>query len=241
MEFLGIKIDKVNLSEALEKARGFLSGNVGRKIFTPNPEMVVKARKDEYFKNVLNAGDLNLCDGFGLRLFSGAPRVPGIDFMLTLCRLAAEQGSGVYLLGSGSDAVVAKAVENLKKLFPGLKIVGWDKGPEIHENIKTLKHENNFYTDKINSARPDILFVAFGMGKQEKWIHENLPQLPSVRIAMGVGGAFDYISGAVKRAPLFLRKIGLEWLYRLFKQPKRAGRIFNATVKFIFLALKFKN
>jgi len=173
MEFLGIKIDKVNLSEALEKARGFLNGNVGRKIFTPNPEMVVKARGDEYFRRVLNTGDLNLCDGFGLwlamrfsskchserspdvkagrseeslrsfaslrmtntslRMTKKPERVAGIDFMLTLCRLAAEQGSGVYLLGSGSDAVVAKAAENLKKLFPGLKIVGWDKGPEIRE------------------------------------------------------------------------------------------------------------
>ena len=82
-------------------------------------------------------------------------------------------------------------------------------------------------------SEPDILFVAFGMGKQEKWIYENLAKMPSVRIAMGVGGAFDYISGNVSRAPRLLRKFGLEWVYRLFKEPRRIGRIFNATIKFI--------
>jgi N-acetylglucosaminyldiphosphoundecaprenol N-acetyl-beta-D-mannosaminyltransferase len=87
---------------------------------------------------------------------------------------------------------------------------------------------------------PDVLFVAFGMGKQEKWINENLRKLPSVKIVMGVGGAFDYISGVISRAPLFLRRIGLEWLYRLARQPSRIKRIFNATVVFAYFLIKNK-
>ena len=86
-----------------------------------------------------------------------------------------------------------------------------------------------------------VLFVAFGMGKQEKWIYENIEKLPSVKIAMGVGGAFDYISGSVPRAPLLLRTLGLEWAYRLWKQPSRIGRIWNATAVFMWLFLTGKN
>ena len=288
---MGVRVDKLPPAEALGKAREFLRTGGQHKIFTPNPEMLVKANKDEYFRQVLNAGDLNLCDGFGLRLASGAQRITGVDFMLELCKLAAERGSSVYLLGSGNDAVIRKTAEELNKQFPGLKIAGYNKGPEIRECHCEEEHvrfaqcklrddaarpprkrercgqaislnqvrlnstgllcrpdqrvgtpRNDAPVNKINAARPDILFVAFGMGKQEKWIHENLAKLPSVKIAMGVGGAFDYISGTVKRAPCWMRQIGLEWMYRLIKQPKRAGRIFNATIIFcIHLLFKHKN
>ena len=212
----------------------------GHTIFTPNPEFIVKAQKDEYFKKVLNAGDLNLCDGMGLQIFTGIKRVPGVDFMLEVCKLAAEQNRGVYLLGSGNDEVVKKTAEELQKKFPSLKIVGYDKGPMIDElRIKNYELCADCIA-KINEVQPDILFVAFGMGKQEKWIYENLSKMPSVKIAMGVGGSFDFISGKVKRAPLFLRRLGLEWMYRLIQEPRRFGRIFNATAKFTYLVLKSK-
>lgn len=228
MMFLGVKIDGLNLPQSLQKAGEFLNSAGQYKIFTPNPEMIVKAQKDEYFKKVLNEGDLNLCDGFGLSLFSGAPRVTGVDFMLELCRLAVEQGKSVYLLGTGKDEVVKKTADELIKKFNNLKIAGYDKGPVIDE-AKILSP--NFI------IQADILFVAFGMGKQEKWIAENLPKMPGVKIAVGVGGAFDYLSGVVPRAPGFMRAIGLEWMYRLIKQPARLPRIFNATVKFIYYYL----
>jgi len=271
MEFLGVKIDGVTKEQALQKVAGFLSGGLpgealaktGHKIFTPNPEFVVKAQKDEYFKKVLNSGDLNLCDGMGLQIFTGIKRVPGVDFMLEICRLASEQGRAVYLLGSGSDEVVKKTAEKLQIQFPNLKLVGHDKGPMIDElrirskalQLRRASNEENIFSSlltpsncelsadciaKINAIRPDILFVAFGMGKQEKWIYENLAKMPSVKIAMGVGGSFDFISGKVKRAPLFLRRLGLEWVYRLVQEPRRIGRIFNATAKFCYLALKEK-
>lgn len=243
---LGVTVHQLSVPEAVSKATDFLKGEGQYKIYTPNPEMLVKAKNDEYFRQVLNSGDLNLCDGSGLSFFSGAKRIAGIDFMLDLCQLAAEKGSAVYLIGSADNEIVEKTAEELQRMFPLLKIAGFDRGPDIDE-LRTGNRElsidqinNQTAVDRINQAHPDILFVAFGMGKQEKWIHEIFSKMPSVKIAMGVGGAFDYISGTVRRAPCWMRKIGLEWLYRLFKQPGRFARIFNATAVFTLLALKNK-
>jgi N-acetylglucosaminyldiphosphoundecaprenol N-acetyl-beta-D-mannosaminyltransferase len=261
MEILGVRIDKINLNEAKERIGVFLVGQHGRMVFTPNPEMLVDAQKDEYFKKILNSGDLNLCDGFGLKIVSGIQRITGIDFMLEICDLAQKEGRSVYLLGSEKDDVVKKTAENLVRRFPELKIAGYDRGLDIE--IKEIKRyirkkndisrtmrqwnngqinygdvENNLVINNILKSGANILFVAFGHNKQEKWIYENLSKIPSVKIAMGVGGSFDYISGNIKRAPRWLRKIGLEWLYRLMYQPKRIRRIINATIYFIFLIIK---
>ncbi len=250
MHILDVRIDDMNKKHAIQEVAHFLSLPGQYKIFTPNPEMIVKAQKDEYFKQVLNSSDLNLCDGMGVRIFTGVKRVPGVDFMIELCQLAVEQGKRIYLLGSGNDEVVYKVFLKLLKKFPSLKISGYDKGPEINESLSTGQRSftppacgrqvQDDSIEKINKAQPDILFVAFGMGKQEKWIYENLTSMPSVKIAMGVGGSFDFISGKAKRAPLFLRQLGLEWLYRLVQEPRRFGRIFNATVKFCYLVLRSK-
>ena len=237
MQFLGIKVDEISKEQALQKAAEFLNSSGQYKVFTPNPEMVVKAQKDEYFKQVLNSGDLNLCDGMGLQIFTKIKRVPGVDFMLEICKLTAEQEKSIYLLGSGSGEVVKKTAENLQMRFPNLKIVGYDKGPAISENIQYPISN----IQSINNSGAEVLFVAFGMGKQEKWIYENLSKMPRVKIAMGVGGSFDFISGKIKRAPLFLRQLGLEWMYRLIQQPRRIGRILTATLRFIWLVLFRKN
>ena len=236
MQFLGIRVDEVSKEQALQKATEFLNSSGQHKIFTPNPEIIVKAQKDENFKKVLNSGDLNLCDGVGLQIFAKIKtRIPGIDFMLAVCKLAAEQGRGVYLLGAGSDEVVGKTFEELGNRFPNLHISGYNKGPQLDESSVGQFEEPIF--EQINQSGAQILFVAFGMGKQEKWIYENLNKIPNVKIAMGVGGSFDFISGHIKRAPLFLRKLGLEWMYRLIQQPSRIGRIFNATIRFVYLVL----
>lgn len=249
IKVLGIKIDILSLARAREKVREFLSSSAQHTIFTPNPEMLVKGQEDEYFKYSLNTSDLNLCDGRGIQFVSKQKieRITGVDFMLEICKIAEIEKKTVYLLGSGSDEVVKKTAENLRQKFTSLKIVGWSRGPVIKETSVSIQQYNNTsglimdaeenakILEDINQAKPDILFVAFGMGKQEKWIVENLKKIPGVKIAMGVGGAFDYISGSVKRAPLLLRKIGLEWLYRLVKQPRRVVRIWNATVKFLWL------
>lgn len=245
VSILKINIDKVNLSEAKQKVRDFLTQPGQFKIFTPNPEMAVKAQKDEYFRTVLNAGDLNICDGMGLSWATKVDRLPGVDFMLEICGIAEENGKSVYLTGSGSESVVKKTKENLKKKFPNLNIVGIDPGPSIVESHNKLLQSASYQAEidnyntmaQVNGDEPDILFVAFGMGKQEKWIYENLPKMPSVKIAMGVGGSFDFISGNIRRAPCWMRKNGLEWLYRLIQQPSRFWRIFNATFKFLVLVI----
>ena len=261
-QILGVKIDSVIKTEARQQAEIFLLGNGQKKIFTPNPEMLVLAQKDAEFKNILNSGDLNLCDGFGIQLVSGfkIKRLTGVDFVLELCGLAEVLGKSVFLLGTGDRAVLNLAEINLQTKFPSLKIVGSNVGPKIDLRMKNkdlrLNHvsqssifnlqsslnilENQMVIDEIDVAKPDILFVAFGQVKQEKWINEFLPKLPSVKIAMGVGGSLDYISGHVSRAPLFFRQIGLEWVYRLAREPKRFGRIFNATVKFLYFYAREK-
>jgi len=240
MQILGVRIDEFTRQQTLQRVSEFLNSTKSHTIFTPNPEMLVDAQKDEYFKRVLNESDLNVCDGFGLSLVSGVERYPGVDLMQDICALAEKEGKSIYLLGSGSDEIVKKTATKLNKKYSNLKIVGHNKGPKIelrvtsYELLVTNEEKNDEILHDIIMTAPDILFVAFGHGKQEKWINENLPHLPSVRVAMGVGGAFDFISGHIKRAPRLIRKIGLEWLYRLIQEPRRIGRIFKATVLFIY-------
>ena len=249
-QFLGVTIDQLSLQEAREKSEQFLLGEKQVKIFTPNPEMIVQAQKDHSFREVLNSSDLNLCDGFGLSFLGGFTRITGVDFMLDLCARAEVLQKSVYLLGSGSREIAEATALKLKEKFPTLQIVGFNEGPVITVaeergeadtlfyglRVKTI--DNNRIVSDINEKHPDLLFVAYGMGKQEKWIQEFLPQCRSVKIAMGVGGSFDYTAGKVSRAPCFMRKIGLEWLYRVAREPKRLGRVFNATVVFFYYYIR---
>lgn len=231
---LGVGIDNLILSEALGKAERFLNSGKINFIATPNPEIILKAGKDEEFRKILNSADLALADGVGLIFasrFLKTPlkeRISGVDFMLALCGLAEKKGKTVFLLGGG-EGVAEKTAEKLKKLFPRLKISGTASG------IKA----DNFPPHNI---RADILFAAFGAPKQEKWIFANSVALESsgVKIALGIGGAFDIVSGRLSRAPLLLRKIGLEWLWRLFLEPRRVKRIFNAVLIFPSAVIKHK-
>lgn len=250
IKILGVKIDLVTKNNALEIIGNFLHSPKSNFIFTPNPEMLVDAQGDEYFKKVLNHGDLNICDGFGLKLVvPKLKRITGTDFMLEICEMAEKEKKSIYLLGTRSQSVLEKTKANLLKKFPNLNIVGADSGytitlaPSEQGSILMYNQVNrDECLDRIIMAAPDILFVAFGHNKQEKWIVENVPNLPRVKIAMGVGGAFDYLSGKIKRAPKLLRIIGLEWLWRLFIEPKRIKRIIKATTLFpLFVLLKGKN
>ncbi|OGH64529.1 MAG: hypothetical protein A2821_04760 [Candidatus Magasanikbacteria bacterium RIFCSPHIGHO2_01_FULL_41_23] len=247
-EILGVKINLVNKTEALQLAQNFLYSSKPNAIFTPNPEMLVEASRDLEFKNILNQGDLNICDGFGLKLVAPKlTRISGADFMLDLCALAEQEQKSVYLLGSDDSEIVEKAGQNLQQKFSRLKIAGTDHGYVI-ELVKTEqgsilqynKDERAETIHRIIMSAPDILLVAFGHNKQEKWIMENVNELPSVKIAMGVGGAFDYLSGKIKRAPKIFQKIGMEWLWRLINEPKRIKRIWNATFVFLYYFLRNK-
>jgi len=242
-------VDGSNFNEFVIKVIEALKSDRAWLFFTPNPEMIVKAQTDDYFKTVLNAGDVNVCDGFGLYLAARwkgyrVSRLTGMDCLFILAAIAARTQRRIFLLGSGEEITIVKAARRLLQKLPNLPLCGYDKGPVIVENkenklvIGTV--ESDSLEKKIIEARPEILVVGFGMGKQEKWIYENAAKFPSVRIVIGVGGAFDYVSGKVPRAPLLMRKFGLEWVYRLFKQPHRAGRIFDATVRFIWLVITSK-
>ncbi len=215
-------------------------------VVTPNPEMVVAAQKDLSFKKILNDADLSIPDGVGLKL-SGKIKntVSGTDLMERLVKLAAEKGFVTGFLG-GKVGVAEKTAECLKKKYPGLKVGFAGNGGEVDNDgrikEKDLRFKNNDLRIKNHKSSiinhqslppSDILFVAFGHIKQEKWIANNLDNIP-VKLAMGVGGAFDYLSGRVPRAPAWLRNLGFEWLFRLLIQPTRIKRQI-ALVKYLWL------
>ena len=222
---LGVDISIASKRQILE----YITKNLDRKYFivTPNPELIVMANNDSMYRKVLNGAGLALPDGVGL-MWAGKilgvslkERITGIDLVESLCQAVAKQPITVSFLGGGPK-IAERAAECLKKRFPSLKVKF--AGPKI----------TNF--DKLKDT--DILFVAFGSPKQELWIAKNLKQLP-VRVAIGVGGSFDMISGKVPRAPLFIRNIGLEWIFRLIIQPWRLKRQLRL-LKFVFLVLREK-
>ncbi|MDO8573384.1 MAG: WecB/TagA/CpsF family glycosyltransferase [Candidatus Daviesbacteria bacterium] len=204
-QILGVKIDDIKMDEALDQIVEWLSKKGKHYIVTPNPEILMAAQKDKVYRKILNNADLAIPDGAGLR-FSGKIKntFAGTDFMEKLVELAHEKGFTTGFLG-GKDEVANKCTECLLQKYPKLKIALISSDPEV----------------KIPPM--DLLFVALGHGKQEKWIADNLDKVP-VHIAMGVGGAFDYLSGNVPRAPRWMRGLGLEWLFRLVVQPWRIKR-----------------
>ncbi|MDO8618917.1 MAG: WecB/TagA/CpsF family glycosyltransferase [Candidatus Daviesbacteria bacterium] len=224
VDVLGIKVDDITEAEAIDIVEKLLKTPGKHYIVTPNPEFIVAARGDNVFTKILNDADLSIPDGIGLKLTGRVKnRIAGIDLMEAMISLAAQKGYSIGLLGSRGDTA-QKTAEVLKLKYPNLKISLAENGGEA------------FTLTTLNIQPTDMLFVAFGHGKQEKWIADNLPQVP-VKLAMGVGGAFDVISGKVPRAPEWMRAIGLEWLFRLVIQPWRIKRQF-ALIKFLwFLAL----
>lgn len=250
VKILGVKISKLDLGSSRLFVSNLLASGGQHKVFTPNPEMLVDAHKDSYFRRVLNSADLNICDGHGIKFLSNEHLtvIHGVDFMIDICKIAEQKKYSVFFLGSGNEKVIKLMKNKLRLKFPELKIAGSDPGLKVELQqegsrnmmIKYDEKENEEILQKIRNSKAQILFVAFGHNKQEKWIYENLPKLPNVKLFSGVGGSFDFISGQVKRAPKWMRKIGLEWLYRLLTQPKRFMRIFKAVVQFSFLKI-FRN
>ncbi len=220
---LGVKIDDVSLNEAIKIVESWLKIDGKHYIVTPNPEFIVTAQKDLEFKKILNNADLSVPDGNGLKIGSDIVcNTPGIDLMEELIRMVSGKGFTVGFLG-GRDGVAEKTSKCLQKRYPKLKV------SFAVEEFKSLKD--------LKLLKTDLLFVAFGHPKQEKWIAENLPKI-DVKVAMGVGGAFDYISGQIPRAPRWIRSLGLEWLFRLIIQPRRIKRQL-ALLKYLWLLTKY--
>ncbi len=233
-QILGVKVDCIKLTEVLKKVASWAEGQNKRYIVTPNPEMVVEAQTDTEFKRILNAADLSIPDGIGLVMSSRAikERVAGAEVMMEMCRMASQNGYKVFLLG-GLGEVANKAAEELEKQFEGLKIKA-EAGPQSLD--KATKQENERVVKMINDYKPKFLFVGFGHNKQEKWIDKNIEKL-KIKVAMGVGGSFDYLVKPMLRAPKMIQGVGLEWLWRLALQPWRIKRQFRL-VRFVWLRLK---
>ena len=233
---LGIKIDDVDIDQATKIVEGWLSKPGKHYIVTPNPEFIMMAQNDQGFKKILNDADLSIPDGIGLNLFGGIKnRITGVDLMEKLIALSSEKAYTVGFLG-GEKGVAKRLVERLKKQYPNLTVRYAIEGPVIPAKAGIYTNKDLWIPDLVRDDKVDILFVAFGQGKQEKWIASNLEKIP-VKVAMGVGGTFDYLSGEVMRAPKLIRDLGLEWLFRLIREPWRIKRQV-ALLKFIWLMLK---
>ena len=262
---VGVDITNASKNEILEYIVKSVE-NFKKKYFvvTPNPEFLVLANKNLEFKNILNRADLASADGIGIIIaakFLGQPlkgRFTGVDLVESLCKQVVRKPITVGFLG-GRSGVAEETAECLQLKYPGLRVVfaasEWPEEPYSNIQAKVesrrLKVENkkSFHPLSSTVKNPsstfnplpsgiDILFVAFGAPKQEFWISENLDKIP-VKIAIGVGGAFDYISGRVGRAPSWMQNIGVEWLYRLVRQPWRIWRQLSL-LEFIWLVLKEK-
>ena len=213
-------------------------------IITPNPEMLVYASKHLAYQDKLNSADIALADGVGLAVAGrllGQPieeRITGVDFIEELCKSASwrsEKPLSIGFLG-GREGVAELAVNRLLAKYPYLDVVfvgsEWgEEGFKFKKKNREYRIGNRKEKNKLSILHSpfsiprqiDILFVAYGVPKQEEWIYENLPKLP-VKAAIGVGGAFDFLSGKVRRAPIWMQKLGIEWLFRLIIQPWRFRR-----------------
>lgn len=229
---LGVPLDPLTLNQAIERIRSFLKEPRFHHVVTPNSEMLVEASRNATFHSVLVAADLHLPDSVGLvkmakRTGQHLPeRVTGVD---TVQRLLVDLPSehGVFLLGA-APGVAEVAAKKLREKNPHLRIVGTFSGsPRMEEAPEILR--------TINAADPHLFLVAFGSPAQDLWIDRYKADLHGVRVAMGVGGTFDFLAGNVQRAPRIFRSMGLEWLWRLIQEPRRIKRIWNAVVIFPWL------
>jgi N-acetylglucosaminyldiphosphoundecaprenol N-acetyl-beta-D-mannosaminyltransferase len=239
---LGIPIDDLNMKDTLHRLEDFiLIGRAFEKnhhVVTVNTDFIVKSRQDPELYSLLQTTDLATADGMPLvwsaRLL-GVPlqeRVAGADLVPALAGRAAEKGFSVYFLGA-APGVAKKAAANLKQRFPNLRIVGIQSPMyRVGEDMDPA------VLNKIRQAAPDILFVAFGNPKQEKWI-ERYRSVLKVPVMMGVGGSLDFIAGKTKRAPQWMQRIGLEWLHRLLHDPRRLFRRYLVDVV-VFSSLFFR-
>lgn len=219
---LGVNFDNVNMQEAIEQCENFIKSDSSHLIVTPNPEMVMLAKENEEFKNVLNGASLVIPDGIGIIKASNIlntplkERVAGYDLICNLLERYQDGSHSFYFWGS-KPGVAEMAKDKLIEKYPNIRILGADDGyfddSKKQEIIK-----------KIRELKPDILLVGIGMIKQENLIQELLSN-NIFKIGIGCGGSLDVLSGQVKRAPKLFIKLHMEWAWRLIKQPSRIGRV----------------
>ena len=236
VEILGVQVDAVTMVQAVERVADLIAAVKPSLVATANAEMLLRATHDDELKAILNAANLVVPDGAGTvwaarHLGKHMPeRVAGFDLVQELMKLAPARAWKFFLFGS-APGIADKAKAKAETLYPGIKIVGTRNGyfkpadePEIIAQIK--------------AARPDVLLAALGVPKQEKWLAAHMSEL-NVPVSIGVGGTFDVMAGVVKRAPLWMQRARLEWLFRAMLQPSRAGRLL-ALPKFVLKVHKQK-
>ncbi|MBU8881101.1 WecB/TagA/CpsF family glycosyltransferase [Bacillus sp. FJAT-29790] len=218
-KFLGVDVCKQNYEQLTSSLLNDIEQNKKSFIVAINPEKIMKAQEDQSLKELLNKADYQIPDGIGIIIASKLKggqireRVTGIDMMLTLCGAAASHGKKIFLYGA-KPGIADKAKIKLEERFPGIQIVGVINGYEKDERL---------IEQTINEADPDIIFVAKGSPAQEYWILDHMNRL-APKVYQGVGGSFDVISGRINRAPELFQKLGMEWFYRLMKEPWRWKR-----------------
>ncbi len=235
----GIEFDNVTLPEAVDMLTELAHGDKTCSVVTPNAEIVQKCIEEEEFAAIVRQADVILPDGVGVikaARILGTPLkspVPGVEVGESLVGKSGEEDLPVFLMG-GKPGVAEEAAKKLKEKYPNSKIVGTH-----HGYFTKTGEENDAVVDLINKSGAAILFVCLGVPAQEKWMIENSDRLTTVRVMLGLGGSLDVYSGTFKRAPALFRKLGLEWLYRLIRQPKRIGRMMKLP-KFYFGTKKYK-
>lgn len=216
---LGLPVDPVSRAEAVECITGFIASGGPHLVVTADASALIIARRDPEFRQVVQQASLVTADGAGvLRALkvAGRPapeRCSGCDLIVDIAAEAERQGWSIYLLGA-APGVAEAAAANLKERFPNLAVAGCRDG---------YFADDEAVVSEIAQASPDILLIAMGMPKQEKWFWRHRDRL-CARVAMGVGGSFDVLSGAVQRAPEFYQRHGLEWLYRFASAPRKSSR-----------------
>lgn len=222
VDVMKVPIHSVSMEEASNRAKAFLEEEGLKKIYTPNPEIVMLAQDNPTLMDAIETADLVVPDGIGIILASKIKglgineRVAGIDLMDRILRYCGETGRSFYLLG-GKPEVTPIACRNIEKQYKGIQIAGYHNG-------YFSESEEGKIVDEINNSKADVLFVCLGAPKQELWIHRNKHRI-NCKIAMGVGGSVDIYAGTAKRAPEIYQKMGLEWFYRLAKEPWRFKRM----------------
>jgi N-acetylglucosaminyldiphosphoundecaprenol N-acetyl-beta-D-mannosaminyltransferase len=218
---LGVRVDCLDMGAALERIEQLVEDGGHHLVATVNPEFVMRAQEDREFARVLESADLCLPDGTGVVWAArrqGCPisePVPGVDLIPPLAAMCARRGFRLFLLGA-EPGVAADLASRLQGDHPGLQVASHPGSADPSSDAETLA--------VIRGHQTQVLLVAFGAPKQELWI-DRLKDRLNVSVAIGVGGAFDYLTGRVSRAPVWMRRAGFEWLHRLVRQPWRARRM----------------
>lgn len=245
VSIFGVNIDNINMDETTQIVKDFLKSDKLNIIFTPNTEIVMAAKEDDNIKQMVNAADIIIPDGIGLIYASKIhkkplkERVTGFDISIKMLEIADKEGYSIYLLG-GKDGIAQDAAKTINEDYPNVKVVGYHHGyfKGSHRDILDSEEER-IIIDEINSLNPDIIFVGLGFPGQEKFIYHNRDKIKA-RVIIGNGGVMDILSGNATRAPEFYQKHGLEWFYRLVKEPSRIKRQI-ALPKFMIRVLFDKN